>query len=155
MVRALVVASIVWPLVLVASVWQRATDGPTTWTGIVHAIGSRICHQKSERSFHTAGVQWPVCGRCSGLYLAAPLGALFAAARRRRHDVSRTRILLAVAALPTVISVVLEWSGVPMGNLARFLFAVPLGAAGAFAVVRAVSPSLDRSTARSPMQRLR
>ena len=82
MVKALVIASIVWPLVLAASVWQRASDGPTTWTAIVHGIGSRICHQRPERSFHTAGAQWPVCGRCSGLYLAVPLGALLALSPR-------------------------------------------------------------------------
>ena len=141
MVKALVVASILWPLVLAASVWQRAADGPTTWTAIVHGIGSRICHQKSERSFHTAGVQWPVCGRCTGLYLAVPIGAVIAAARRRPADVRRARRLLAIAAVPTVLSILFEWAGLPIGNVTRLLTAVPLGAAGAFAVIRAVSPA--------------
>jgi len=139
MVRALVIASIVWPLLLAASVWQRAVDGPTTWTAIVHGVGSRICHQRPERSFHTDGAQWPVCGRCSGLYLAVPMGALFALLRRRAHDARRVRAWLAIAAVPTAVTIGLEWFGlVPIGNLARFISALPLGAAAAASVIRVV-----------------
>ena len=156
MVKALVIASIVWPLVLAASVCQRAADGPTAWTAIVHEIGSRICHQRTERSFHTAGAQWPVCGRCSGLYLAAPFGAALAFFRRRAHDVGRARLWLAIAAVPTALTLGLEWFGLaPIGNLARFLSALPLGAAAAMAVIIAVGPSPDQPIARSPMRRVR
>lgn len=139
MVKALVIASIVWPLVLAASVWQRAADGPTAWTAIVHGIGSRICHQRPERSFHTAGAQWPVCGRCSGLYLAAPFGAALAFFRRRAHDVRRVRVWLAIAAVPTALTLGLEWLDLAaIGNLARFISALPLGAVAAFSVIRVV-----------------
>jgi uncharacterized membrane protein len=145
MVKVLVALTILWPLLLAVSVWQRATAGPTTWTAIVQVIGSRICHQRPERSFHTAGVQWPVCGRCSGLYFAAPFGALAAVSRRRRHDTSRTRALLAVAAIPTALTLLIEWLGIaPVGNAARFLSALPLAAAGASAIVTAVRrPGID------------
>ena len=149
MVKILVAASIAWPLVLAAAVWDRAATGGSVWTSVLYAAASRICHQRPERSFHSAGVKWPVCGRCSGLYLAAPLGALAAVSmsrRRRRPATGRAtnrRIrnanvtLVALASLPTAVTVLAEWTGLlPVSTLARALAAMPLGAAIAFVIVR-------------------
>jgi predicted membrane protein DUF2085 len=148
MVKILVAASIAWPLVLAAAVWNRAATGGSVWTSVLYAAASRICHQRPERSFHSAGVKWPVCGRCSGLYLAAPLGALAAVSmsrRRRRPATGRAtnrRIrnanvtLVALASLPTAVTVLAEWTGLlPVSTLARALAAMPLGAAIAFVIV--------------------
>ena len=128
-VKLLAIAAIGWPLLLGAVVWHRAVSGEAVWTTVVHLAASRICHQKPERSFRTAGVQWPVCGRCSGLYLGAPIGAIAALgltrARRRR-----VLALLAIAAAPTALTLALEWLQLaPVSNLARALTAAPLGAA--------------------------
>ncbi|HYN06827.1 MAG TPA: DUF2085 domain-containing protein [Vicinamibacterales bacterium] len=156
MVRILAVASVVWPLMMAAAVWDRAATGGSVWSSVLYAAASRICHQRPERSFHTVGVKWPVCGRCSGLYLAAPFGAVAAvtAARRRRGGkdlggrVTQTAkrlprsvvLLLAIASVPTAITLAGEWSGlIPVTTLARALAAVPLGAAIAFVIVRVVS----------------
>jgi uncharacterized membrane protein len=148
MVKILVAASIVWPLALGAAVWDRVATGGSVWTHALYIVGSRICHQKPERSFYSADVKWPVCGRCSGLYLAAPVGALAAASMRRRRRsangrVTRGRIrnglvwLLALASLPTAVTVAGEWSGLlPVTTLVRALAALPLGAAIAFVIVR-------------------
>ena len=81
---ALVAASIGWPLVLATAAWPDASGRPSAWSAIVYLSASRLCHQRADRSFHTAGVQWPVCARCSGLYLAAPVGAVAAVIGRRR-----------------------------------------------------------------------
>ncbi|MGL4589873.1 MAG: DUF2085 domain-containing protein [Mycoplasmatales bacterium] len=35
------------------------------------------CHQKPERSFHYHGYQYPVCARCTGLYLGYVIGLIF------------------------------------------------------------------------------
>ena len=150
--KILVAASIAWPLVMAAGVWDRAVTGGSIWTDILYAAASRICHQRPERSFHTAGVKWPVCGRCSGLYLAAPLGALAAVSmgrRRRRPATTRAgrrriqninALLVALASLPTAVTIVAEWSGLlPVSTLARALAALPLGAAIAFVIVRVVA----------------
>lgn len=128
MARWLVLASVLWPALAASTIWQRASGPPAGWTTVVYLAAARVCHQLSARSFHTAGVQWPVCGRCSGLYLGAAIGGLFAAARRRR-TVARHRALtiLSIASLPTVATLALEWSGVPVGNLARALAALPAG----------------------------
>ncbi len=52
-----------------------------------YAIGSLICHQRPERSFHLAGVQLPVCARCLGVYAGVALTSLIAVIRvaRSRH----------------------------------------------------------------------
>ena len=78
----------------------------------------------------------PVCARCAGLYLAGALGAL-AAWRGAPGAPSRTRALLATAAIPTILTLVLELSGAAApGNVARSLSALPLGAAAGWVFVR-------------------
>jgi uncharacterized membrane protein len=108
------------------------------WLGTsVYAVAGRICHQRPERSFHTAGVQWPVCGRCAGLYLAAPFGAVLALAAARRHVPSRAWFV--AAAVPTAVTFGLEFFGLaPMTSVARALAALPLGAAVTYFMVAAI-----------------
>jgi len=33
----------------------------------------KLCHQKPERSFHIGGRQFPVCARCTGIWLGIPI----------------------------------------------------------------------------------
>jgi len=102
-----------------------------------------VCHQRASRSFHLWGVQLPVCARCTGLYAAAPLGAGWAlalaqgrAGRRRRTNRGR---LVALAAVPTVVTLALEGlGGAWVSNLIRAIAALPLGGAAAWAVSTAL-----------------
>jgi uncharacterized membrane protein len=129
MVKALLVAAIAWPFLLGSAVVARAHDAAPGFVTAVYLATSRICHQKPERSFHSDGVKWPVCGRCSGLYLGGAVGALAWLALRRRATKARLLASLAVAAVPTALTVVLEWTGMAgVGNLARALAGIPLGA---------------------------
>ena len=41
---------------------------PAAPAALIYVLGSRICHQISERSFHVDGAQLPVCARCLGIY---------------------------------------------------------------------------------------
>jgi uncharacterized membrane protein len=133
---ALVLASIVWPLTLGAAVAVRVRGAEPIWTDVIYVAASRVCHQRPERSFHTAGVQWPVCGRCAGLYLSAPIGALAAWFARRRALRMRAPFWLAMAAVPTVLTLGLEWLDLArVTNIDRALAALPLGAAIAFVIV--------------------
>ena len=132
MIRVLLVAaSIAWPLTLGAALWQRMHHQSPVWASAVYLASSTICHRIPARSFHTAGVQWPVCGRCSGLYLAAPFGALLALVTRRRTSDGRANAkLIGVAAGPAIASMALEHLGVyDIGNVGRALTAVPIGIA--------------------------
>ena len=139
--RMLVGAAIAWPLVAGAALWQRVSS-PTepVWSTLVYATAGRICHQRAERSFHTHDVSWPVCARCSGLYIAAPFAALMAFRRRQldsmRHHAFR---IVALASVPTILTLLWEWGGLGTpSNMWRFATALPLGAAVAAVLIATV-----------------
>jgi uncharacterized membrane protein len=95
-----------------------------------------VCHQRPARSFHLWSVQLPVCARCTGLYVGCALTACLASSLAAGAGVSRPRLVLAVAAIPTAGTLVAEWmlhAGV--SNLARAAAGVPLGAAVALIVL--------------------
>lgn len=118
--------SILWPVALAGATWQAAAGRPSGWATAIYLAASSACHQRSDRSFHAGHAKWAVCARCAGLYLAAPIGALAAMRRTRRVRLA----WVAIAALPTAVTWILETAGLaPIGNLARFVAALPLGAA--------------------------
>jgi uncharacterized membrane protein len=136
---------------LVSLGWLAVVVGAPRWIssspgGAAHLVatatylaGSRICHQRPDRSFHLGAVPLPVCARCTGLYLGAPLGLAFAlwrsrAGRRASPMADRaSRNLLIWATLPTIGTVALEWiANAAVPPLARLAFAVLLGGIAAW-----------------------
>jgi uncharacterized membrane protein len=110
---------------------------------LIYVVGSLICHQLPDRSFHVGDAQLPVCARCAGLYLGAAIGALAWAvtASRRRHSLPRvpTLVALAIAGAPTALTYTTALLGLfDPPNVWRAALAVPLGAA-AGAIVGAVA----------------
>ena len=133
---ALTVAAVSWTAALLLVAFGPPPRIPPTLAVAVHAVGRVVCHQRAERSFHAHGRRFPVCARCTGLYLSGAIGALFGWLGRI-GAVGRTRMLLAAAAVPTAASVVLEWAGVPgSSNLTRALSALPLGGISGWLFVR-------------------
>lgn len=57
---------------------------PEGITGKADAIGYAVCHRIEERSFSVAGWQFPLCARCTGMFLGALLGLVFQAVRPNR-----------------------------------------------------------------------
>lgn len=106
-----------------------------------------VCHQWPERSFHLSGIQLPVCARCAGLYFSAAAGAVAAWLARPREAGARSlRLLLAVAALPTALTVAVEVLGLAYpSNVVRALAALPLGAAGAWVLVATLGSEATRA----------
>ena len=105
-------------------------------TEIIFAIGSVICHQRPDRSFFWGIHQFPVCARCTGLYLSAAIGvatwAVIKVTERgcasRAVDPRSARTMFIAAAMPTLISVATGTIGVWDGsNITRAMLAVPLG----------------------------
>ena len=157
--RAFVAMSITWAALLPLAPFAASQAAPAPlWFGlafIVYGAGSFICHQLPARSFHTWSVQWPVCARCTGIYFGAAVavaseyvGSRFLGPPKPRSgegdsrtvvSVSRTRMLLVLAALPTAVTLIYEWTtGDAPSNTIRALAGAPLGAAVAHVVVAAL-----------------
>jgi len=138
----LTIGAVLWAATLFAAPYALTSGNAhlvSAATTVFSAAGL-ICHQRAVRSFHLAGVQLPVCGRCTGLYVSGAVGAVLAWIVSRRPRVpSNTRSLLLLAAIPTALSVVLEWSGLfHPSNPGRALAAFPLGAAAAWIFVQSL-----------------
>ena len=143
MARALALATVAWLVVLGLAMAPPVRVSAPAFSALVYLASGRVCHQNPARSFHAGGIQWPVCARCAGLYLAAPIGAMVAV--RRRGVLTRRQALAALATFgaPTAITFAAEHLlGLPVTNLARFGAAWPLGAAIAWIIIVTV-----RSTA--------
>jgi len=99
----------------------------------VYAIGHVVCHQMPTRSFHLWMTSFPVCARCTGIYLGAAVGAI--ALLRVRIRGSNPRAVLLAAVVPTAATLVFEWTtGVTPAHWVRALAGVPLGVAAAWAI---------------------
>ena len=134
--RALAVAAVLWPVAMGAAVVDRVAHEDGVVSAIVYTAASRICHQRPDRSFHSSGHPWPVCGRCSGLYLAAPFGAW--AGRRWWPRRVSARVGIVLAAVPTVATLILEFvSPDGVSSVARAVAALPLGFAVSALIVHA------------------
>jgi len=121
---------------------------PTAISACVYAVGSLVCHQLPDRSFHLGAYQLPVCARCVGIYCGAVVGAVammvptgFSARRMKETLISRrARWMLMAAALPTLTTVVLETAGVwPATNGVRAAAGFPLGLVAALMVMSALA----------------
>jgi uncharacterized membrane protein len=165
---AFIVASVAWAiaLVLVPFLASRAHASAftTALVVVVYSIGGLICHQLPERSYHLWAAQMPVCARCAGIYFGAAIAAVVAAShaatrRLTKSDgrgrppsistrmlggagsVATARTMLVVAALPSALTLVYEWtSGRTPGNLIRAAAGIAIGAGVAWLVVEAVRP---------------
>jgi len=119
-----------WLVLLVA-----APVAPTSIATLLYAAGSFICHQRSERSFHIDAAQLPVCARCLGIYAGAAIGS----ARQLVPGAGPAlgpRTVLVLGLLPTLVTILLEVSGVwSAGNVMRAAAGLPLGLAAAFVLV--------------------
>ena len=139
-------AAVLWAATLPAAAYLAAlSSGPAqVFAAAVYGLGSVICHQRSDRSFHLFAEQLPVCARCTGLYAGAALTAVSHLWGVRRAipaaDLTPTaRRLLTIAALPMAASIVYEWpTGDVPSNLARAATGIILGAAAAYVILAAV-----------------
>jgi len=133
---ALTAIALAWTLVVVIAP-MSASHGRLTWlTLTAYQIGSLICHQRPERSFHLAGMSMPVCARCFGLYLAGAAGLALAWRVRRRWPPAVVRAALALGAAPIALTVALEWLGaLETSNVVRMITGLPLGLVAGFAIV--------------------
>jgi uncharacterized membrane protein len=113
---------------------------PAAISASVYAVGSLVCHQLPERSFHLGGFQLPVCARCVGIYGGVAIGALGASVMRLTAVPRHARQILVLGALPTAITVALESVGLwPTTNIVRAAAGFPLGVVAALVVTGALA----------------
>lgn len=138
-------ASLIWAALLAGAPWlgsiENAPDGIAAVSAGTYLVGSIICHQKPERTFRLAGAHLPVCARCAGLYLSTAAGVVLGACwllafrkqaseeqGRCRADAVNWRWWLVAAAVPTVATLLVEWTGAARpSNAVRAASAIPLG----------------------------
>ena len=126
--------------------WFAAITAAPLGVTFPYIIGSAICHQRPERSFWIAGAPMPVCARCTGLYASAAVGSVLALAAAhgslrtsKLGSSRRVRLALAVTAVPTAITLVVEWLDLASPSpVVRAAAAVPIGAAAGWIVTTAV-----------------
>lgn len=151
-------ASLLWLAAIVAAprALHAAPGAPARLgAGTIYLAGRAVCHQRRDRSFVAAGYPMPVCARCTGLYAGAPLACLMALVlpggrARRLWAWARTRRGLLAAALPTVVSVVVEWIAAWTDPGLRAATGVVLGFAGAGLVCASFRSQPDPSAAVLP-----
>ena len=132
--------ALLWAVVLVSAPVVTANYASEsslfTLGAAAYIVGTIVCHQQADRSFRLSEATFPVCARCTGLYVGAGVSALmmFGAVRtRRRCRWKDARTLFIVSALPTVVSILVETFGVvEPGNLVRALSGMPLGGTALF-----------------------
>lgn len=74
---------------LVLAGWLSNTPGGLL--GKADAIGYAVCHRIDTHSFFLGDRQFPLCARCSGMYLGALLGLAFQSLRGRRGGLPSLR----------------------------------------------------------------
>jgi uncharacterized membrane protein len=113
----------------------------------VYGIGSLVCHQLPARSYHLWTAQMPVCARCAGIYFGAVAGAvagLFRTAPVGRALRPGPRAILAIAVIPTLVTLVYEWTTGDMPSHAiRAAAGAPIGGVVAWLVVAAVDNQVN------------
>jgi uncharacterized membrane protein len=130
------VAALLWLLLIVTAPLGLVTGRARLLAVGAYEIGSLVCHQRPERSFHLAGIQMPVCARCFGLYLAGAVGLVVAWIVRWRVSGSAASVVLAVTAVPIAVTVALEFIGlITTSNMLRMFTGLPLGFAAGLVIV--------------------
>ncbi len=136
------------PLLLAsAAVWTLAViAAPLLDASFIYAAAALVCHQIPERTFQVAAGPVAVCARCLGLYVGGLAGLVAGGAggswRIKAPHVTPAvaRALLALCAIPTALTLAAEWiAGWPVGNMTRFLTALPLGGGAALVVAAAIA----------------
>jgi uncharacterized membrane protein len=83
--------------------WLRLTPGGCYSKGM--AIGASVCHQLPTHSYIRNDIQFPLCARCSGLYLGCFIGILYYLTQNRKAGLPAKGYLILLGVLT------LAWGG--------------------------------------------
>lgn len=74
--------------------WHFLTHTPAGCYSKIFAVGSSLCHQIPSHSPIQNGVQFPLCARCTGLYLGSLIGLTYALFAGRKAGIPRKPYLI-------------------------------------------------------------
>ncbi len=138
---------------------------PAGLLGKADAIGYAVCHRIDVRSFHLGDRPFPLCARCTGMYLGAMLGLAFQAlvGRRRgshpagmpsRPVLAGLGLLVIAFGVDGVNSFLHLFSGAPglyePGNLLRLLTGTGMGLVIALVIYPAFNQAVWQSIDPAP-----
>ena len=85
--------------IILTAVWVFLT--PEGLLGKADAVGYAVCHRIDIRSFHIHDRQFPLCARCSGMFLGAMLGLVYQTIQGRKGKMPpvAVQVLFGVLAL--------------------------------------------------------
>jgi uncharacterized membrane protein len=112
--------SLLWKVLLVLAaitiltIWLAKT--PDGLLGKADAIGYAVCHRIDARSFHLGDRQFPLCARCSGMYLGALLGLVYQLVQGRRGSLPSTKTNIFLGVLVAGIYTPANWSRLVTGT---------------------------------------
>jgi uncharacterized membrane protein len=78
--------------VALTAVWLFLT--PSGLLGKADAVGYSVCHQIGTRAFHMNGRPFPLCARCSGMFLGAMLGLIFQVVQGRKGKMPPVAVIV-------------------------------------------------------------
>ena len=91
--------------------WSFLSHSPSGYYSKIFSIGSSVCHQIPSHSFNVGPVQFPVCARCTGLYMGSFIGIVYAFLSGKKIGVPKTKFIVFLAFL------FLLWAGDGLNSL--------------------------------------
>ncbi len=99
--------------------WHFLTTTPTGCYAKTFSVGSSLCHQIPSHSFVVEGVQFPLCARCTGLYLGSLIGLVYALFSGRKAGIPGKPYLI------LLFAIFLIWGGDGVNSLLSDLLGQP------------------------------
>jgi len=92
------------------------------WGSWVYEICRPLCHQNPARSFHVSTYVFPLCARCTGMWLGITLGAAMAMLYRPRHCFLIGGLITVVGTAASAVDWLREGAGGTPSAWARAVF---------------------------------
>jgi len=101
--KNLIVVFVIAFSIVITLNWLKET--PSGCYQKAFAVGSTVCHQLPNHSYHHGEIQFPLCARCSGLYLGSLFALVYYLTQGKRRGVPAKGYLVFLAVL------FLGWAG--------------------------------------------
>lgn len=109
MKKFILLAALMAAAILMTLYWLQETPGDCYTKAF--AIGASVCHQIPSHSFTKNGIQFPLCARCTGLYLSSTFGLIYLFSQGRKKGLPKREYLLFLLLLA------LTWAGDGLNSL--------------------------------------